>query len=231
MSRETGRNRGDSCSDNLAANCCNHKPCTAPVESTQTPAVLSKRLPAEPAVLLSSKRQRFSDHDDSSAGEEWSSSETCMSERVQSHSYASSSCSTSSSPPPSTLQHCSDWHTLPDPVPASFQEVSRLQPTPTLASSSRWDLLCSLEFSADGTQLAAAGVGKQASWTLSGLGSSVSVLFSILSDSSCDILQVRIYPVSTGIEQDPIISSSCSRYLHSKLSSLCWSPTHEVRRG
>ena len=41
-------------------------------------------------------------------------------------------------------------------------------------------------------------------------------------------LQVRIYPVSTGADQPEVIAPSCTRVLPSKLSSLCWSPVHEV---
>lgn len=113
------------------------------------------------------KRQRSTISN--SISEDWSSSETCMSERTSSHNYASSSSSSASSSP---LQSASqqappllEWHTLPKPVPATFREVARLQTDSQTNSTplSRWDLLCAVEFSPDGAYLAAAGVGKRVS--------------------------------------------------------------------
>ena len=162
MHRKSGHKCGDSSHAELADCCCTPKAASSPRwRSCLTPAADNKRQPIAADADHGSKRQRLGDHDDSSCEGEWSSSETCMSERAQSHSYASSSCSPSSSPLPPSRQQCSDWHTLPAPIPVTFQEISRLQPQANLSSGARWDLLCSVEFSADGTQLAAAGVGKQ----------------------------------------------------------------------
>lgn len=138
--------------------------------STSTaPAIKRSAVASKP---LARKRQRSASHN--SFCEDWSSSETCMSERAASHSYASSSSSSASSSPLQSESHeappLSDWHTLAKPVPATFREIARLQPnlqTQNLPSS-RWDLLCAVEFSPDGAYLAAAGVGKKVSLAVAG---------------------------------------------------------------
>ena len=129
--------------------------------SSRTATSPIKRPAFQPEVRQATKRPRLAS--DCSRTSDCSSSAECMSDRANCHTSASStsSCSSSQSRPAVTRSQLSNWHTLPTPVPATLEELARLQLSTRGHTHARWDLLSSLEFSPDGSQLATAGVGKQ----------------------------------------------------------------------